>query len=347
MGLNIASTGSIIRMYLEANNISALEVSEASGVSLRTVIRVLNDERPLDYDIAYGIHALIPDIEIDFLMNYNLKYQLQKKTIEKENFNVDINKVINAYHLKKLYKKDAGDELKLFEKAKQIFGIDNILDNCKVDMDGLSFCFSLAKGEQENRHLIWLKASYMECVANSDDNLLQFNKESFIKCFNDLKTKTFTSDKDSTIYNMKSFCKKTGINFYYRESIPGARVKATALKDKKNRVFIFVSDLFKCIENLWLAFIHECIHIKNDDFDKVNNIKEDSDFEAVDENYVDEKAILFFVPDYSFDDFTNVSKICRLAQINNAPVNIVMEIARFKTHTYGQNDINKYIHYYK
>lgn len=347
MGLNIVSTGSIIRMYLESNGVSALEVSEASGVSLRTVIRVLNDERPLDYEIAYGIHTLIPEIGIDFLMNYNLRYQLQKKTVEKDNFNIDINKVVSAYHLKKLYKNDAGDELKLFEKAKKIFGIENIIDNYKVDMEGLSFCFSLAKGEQENRHLIWLKASYMECVTDNENELLEFNKESFDKYFIELKSKTFTSDKDSTIYNMKSFCRKTGINFYYRESIPGARVKAVALKDKKGRVFIFVSDLFKCIENLWLAFVHECIHIKDNDFDKVNDIKEDSTTVGIDENYVDEKAILYFVPNYSIADFANVSTICALAENNGAPVNIVMEIARFKTHTYGQSDINKYIHYFK
>ncbi len=53
-------------------------------------------------------------------------------------------------------------------------------------MEGLSFCFSLAKGEQENRHLIWLKASYMECVVDNENELLEFNKESFDKYFIEL-----------------------------------------------------------------------------------------------------------------------------------------------------------------
>ena len=347
MAIKIVSTGTIIKMYLEENGVSAAQIAEAADVSLRTVLRVLNDESKLGIDVAIGINKLLPDIHTDFLLSYDSQYQLQKKMIEKDNNDVNISKVILGYQMKKLYKHLANDEIALFEKAKEIFGIDNIVNDCYVNTNDLSYCFSLANGERNN-HLIWLKAAY-EDSKNSDDYLaLDFDQNIFDSCFDSLKSKTFTNDLRTTLYNMKSFCKKCGINFYYRPSIPGARVKAVAVKDKENKIFIFVSDLFKCIENLWLAFIHECEHIKNKDFDKQDDVKKDLINDSIDENYVDEQAIEFFIGNnYNVQDLSKVDSVIAIAERTKSPVSIVVEIARFKTNIYSDPSLNKYIHYYK
>ena len=347
MAIKLVSTGTIIKMYLEENKVSAAQVAEASGVSLRTVLRVLNDESKLGSDVALGINKLLPEIHADYLLSYDSQYQLQKKMIERDNNGVNISKVLINYQMKKLYKDLANDEITLFEKAKEVFGIDNITNDCFVDTNDILYCFSLANGERNN-HLIWLKAAYEDCKNSGDYLALDFDQSAFDACFSTLKSKTFTNDLRTTLYNMKSFCKKCGINFYYRSSIPGARVKAVAVKDKDNRVFIFVSDLFKCIENLWLAFIHECEHIKNKDFDKQDNVKKDLIDSSIDENYIDEQAIEYFIGnDYSVEDLSKVDSIIVLAEKTESPVSIVAEIARFKTNIYSDQSLNKYIHYYK
>ena len=347
MSTRLVSTGTIVKMYLSENGFSYLDLANASNVSLRTIIRIVNDERPLGVDAAIGLNKLIPEIKTDFLVSYDSRYQLQKQILQKSNSNININSVISKYQMKKLYPNISGDELKLFDKAKEIFGLENILDNFKVDTKDLLFCFSLAKGEKENNHLIWLKAAYFDCMEENGNNLLEFNRDKFSELFSSIKSKTFTKDIYSTLYNMKSFCKKTGINFYYRKSIPNARVKAVAVKDINGRIFIFVSDLFKCIENLWLAFIHECIHILNDDFKHINEIKNTGVELEINENFVDEESIAFFIgKDYKISDLESINSIDVLANNNNSPLNIVCEIARFKTHEYQKKELNKYINYY-
>lgn len=346
MDIKLVSTGKIIKMYLDENEISALEVANASNVSLRTVLRILSDESKLCLDVAIGINKLLPQIKPDFLLSYDSKYQLQKRIVEKQNGSVKISKVVQNYQMKKLYRELCDDEIAMFEKAKQVFGLTNIINNYAVDVGGLSYCFSLANGDKNN-HLIWLKAAYEDCVTDNDYQNLIFNEEAFFKYYAGLKEKTFTNDLMTTLYNMKSFCKKSGINFYYRPSIPGARVKAVAVKDREGRVFILVSDLFKCIENLWLAFVHECEHIKNKDFDKQNQIKAELVDKTVDENYIDQQAIEYFIGNQKPVTFNSVDDIILIAKQTNSPVSIVAEIARFKTNNYSDFSLNKYIHYYK
>lgn len=347
MAIKMVSTGTIIKMYLEENGVSASEVASVSNVSLRTVLRVLNDESKLSLDVAIGINKLLPDIHADFLLSYDSQYQLNKRIIEKENNNANISKVIVEYQMKKLYKDLANDEIALFEKAKKVFGLSNIINNCNVDVSNILYCFSLANGERNN-HLIWLKATYEDCKNSDEYMALDFNQEVFDRCFSTLKSKTFTNDLHTTLYNMRFFCKKCGINFYYRSSIPGARVKAVAVKDKEGKMFIFVSDLFKCIENLWLAFVHECEHIKNMDFEKQDKVKKDLINDSINENYIDEQSIRFFVgSNYNIHNLESVDQIIDLANRSNSPVPIVVEIARFKTNKYNNAALNKYIHYYK
>ena len=346
MPVKIVSTGSIIKMYLLENEISLERVAEEANLSLRTIMRVLNDECKLNVEIAIAINKLIPEIKPDFLLSYDSQYQLQKKLIEKENFGLNINKVIGNYQMKKLYKSLSNDDIALFEKAKEIFGLENIKNNYSVNLNNLHYCFSLAKGEKN--HFIWLKAAYEDYKSSVSFKKRTFDKIAFKKNFDSLKSKTFTNDLNTTLYNMMSFCNKCGINFFRRSSIPGARVKAAAVLDDEGQVYIFVSDLFKCIENLWLAFIHECEHIMNDDFDKMVNYDEELSDTEIDENFIDEKAIQYFIGEnYDINMLSSIDKIISLGEKTNSPVSIIAEIARFKNKCYSDQNLNKYIHYYK
>ena len=141
---------------------------------------------------------------------------------------------------------------------------------------------------------------------------------------------------------MSVFCKDCGINFYYRESIPKARVKAVSVKESDEHIYIIVSSLFKSIENLWLSFIHECIHIKNNDLEE----KEPDD--VLNENSVNSESIEFFVGKMmnkqSIFDFNTIEAISR---VTNTPISIVSEIARFLSKDYKDSEKNRLIHYFK
>lgn len=344
MGFEYASTGKIVKMYIDENGFNASDLANASNVSIRTIIRLYNDETPLSFNVAVGLNKLIPEISTDFIVSYDSKYQFYKKELEKKDDCVKISEVISKYKMKKLYKTEASNELLLFDKAKEIFGLDNIKNGYYVDVSGLSYCFNIAEGVKDTTPLIWLKAAYEEY--KKDSELLIFNNDAFEKEIKTLKIRSNTSDIKSTIYNMRSFCKKCGINFYFRPSIPGARIKAVAVKDTDGYIYIFVSDLFKCIENIWLSFVHECMHIKENDFDVLENCNDS--FIDVDENYIDQKAIEFFIgADYTNDDLKDIESIAKLSRDTNTPLSITVEIARFIKQNYSDYTLNKYIHYFK
>ena len=75
----IVSTSKMIGTYLQENSITLEQLADASGVSIITIQRLFNEESKLPYDVAKGVNALIPEIGVEFLMNYDVKYQSQKR----------------------------------------------------------------------------------------------------------------------------------------------------------------------------------------------------------------------------------------------------------------------------
>ena len=264
---------------------------------------------------------------------------------EKENNVNNLSSIIYQYKLNKLFPECRNNKIKLFEIAKRIFGYNNLIDG-HIDLSNLvSYQFSKAKGSDITASNVWLKTAYEECLLLNNNDLLTFNREDFEKIFDEIKQYSKTKNVKSTLFNMQMLCNNIGINFYYRPSIPNSRIKAVAIKDKNEHIFIFVSSLFKCVENLWLAFMHELIHIKNNDLncDWESNISID-----VNENYVDEESAKYYIGN-SFVDYKNITyeDIVEISIQNDSPINIVAEICRYKFKKYDDNRINTLINYYK
>lgn len=74
----LSSTACLIGEFMSANGISAKRLAEASGVSARTIYRILNDESKLSGKVAFGLNKLLPDVSPSFLMRYDAGYQTQK-----------------------------------------------------------------------------------------------------------------------------------------------------------------------------------------------------------------------------------------------------------------------------
>lgn len=347
MTTKMLSTGQIIAAYLENNGKDIFELAKASQVEAKTIYRLINDETKLSIKVAFGMNMLIPEISPEFLVTYDAKYQLQKETFKKQ-YDIDnLPTIIDNFKLRKLYRDYYRDNIRLFDIGRSIFGIDNLRANC-IDAPMLSsFVFSKAKNPNDDISMLWLVAAYQEYQKiTGESKKLKFNSDQFKLSFDNIRQMCGTTDIKSTLFNMKMFCEATGINFYYRPSIPNSRVKAVSVKDRDGYVYIFVSDLFKCVENLWLSFIHECAHIFKDDLlrKRPHNNTTDSHYE----NFIDEEAMKFFIGN-SLDVIKEMKivEIAKFAKKIDAPVGIVAEIYRFVNHYYSDNNINSYVHYFK
>jgi len=343
----LLSTGQIISAYLEANDLNIFDLAKASGVEAKTIYRLINDESKVSYKVVQGMNKLIPGISLDFLVSYDAKYQLQKHQFMEKKQIDDYIKVIDFFKLRKLYRHYYHDNIKLIEIAHQVFGSEN-LKQLKID-DNVIFAhaYSRAKNPDNNASSLWLVAAYREClILNDGKELLVFDFDAFKNEFKNIKQVCGTTDIKSTLFNIKMFCESCGINFLYRPSIPNSRVKAAAVKDKNGKVFIFMSDLFRCVENLWLSFVHECVHILKRDFchNSLSFYKEKTNYE----NFVDIEAMRYFFEDLSIlETQSSFMVISQYAKQKGIPIGITAEIYRYINQIYNDNDVNMYIHYYK
>lgn len=339
----MTSTGDMIAWFLENNDLTINQLAEASGVTPRTVYRMINEGAKLSNKIALGLHKLLPGIKIEDIVAYDAKFQLEKMQYEQVAISpLSINEIIKRFHLKKLYPELKNKPVELLKKATEYLG--NTIKNNKPDLDGLRYAFSKANNSENTSSEMWLCAAYHEYLAAIHDQPLKFDEETFEILFTKIKQYSDTDDINSTIYNMRQICKKTGINFYFRPSIPNSRIKAVSVSDKDGNVFLFISDLFKSIEVLWLSFIHELIHIKKGDVFKTGIGEICSKDE---EKAIDLDAERYYVEnDIDWSVINTQESIAKLARDTNSPAGIIAELSRYHNQCYSNSEVNNFIHYY-
>ena len=340
------STGEVIKQYLEANDFSLADLANASNVSLKTIYRIISDESKLPYEVAYGLNKLIPEITVEFISGYDAKYQMDKAQFLASN-NLTLsscNNLVSRFHLKKLYPNWLGDNISLVKQGMTIFGKENFLNGI-FEVDQLSnVAFSKANCANEETTRAWLYTTYYEC--NDKTQPLEFNQIEFENEFKNLIKICGITNFETTIKAISQFCKKCGINFYFRKSIPNARVKAVTIKDKHNKIYIFMSDLFKCVENLWLAFIHECIHIHKGDLNTKDETINNSN--KIDERYVDQMVAEYLLGEQYFEIFNNpdINKLADISNKKKVPLGLIVEIYRFQVNDYTNQLFNQYLHFF-
>lgn len=335
--IDFVDTGTVIKTYMEENDITIEDLANASDVSIKTIYRILNNQSKLNYKVASGINKLIPEITEDFLMSYDAKYQVQIKKKE-DKFGIDnLREFIDGLQLRKLYPDIANDENALIEKGMRIVNSD-----CNVF--GNVFNFDVAKNAKKDERDIWIKATYEDYLDNCGNNLLDFDENKFNLVFSEVLKYCGTTNEDMTIFNMQALSKKCGINFFYRASIPNSRIKGVVFKNN-GRIFIFISDLFKCIERLWISYVHEFIHIKNKDYD--NSVFVIDEIKSVNEERIKDETVNYFIRD-GYDDINvcDLLTVYRIAEQNSIPKGIAAYLVRNKTSIFNNADVNNLIHYY-
>lgn len=336
----IIDTGTVIKSYLDENEITITQLSDASDVSIKTIYRVLNNQSKLTYKVASGINKLIPEISIDFLMSYDAKYQVQIKNYEKETGIRNFDKLIDKFQLKRLFPEISNDKNALLEKGNKYFNFSSL--EIENQLEGI-VNYDIANNAKEFEKNIWLIAAYKDYCLNNE--ILNFDELKFKELLKNIIDYCGTTNKEMTIFNMKELCSMCGINFVYRNSIRNSRIKAAVIKDKQDKIYLFLSDLFRCVEGSWVSFIHELIHIKNRDYEKNSLLIEEN--RKDNEEFIENETFQFFISrNYIDGKEYNIKEITDLAYDNKIPIGIAAYLIRNRNGIYNDASINGMIHYY-
>lgn len=345
MDIKLISTGKMIMTYLVENGYKITDlVDSACGVSSRKIYRFLNGEGRISIPIAEGVHRLINEISVDFLLSYDAKYVYQKKQEEKAAgiSEKTINSIITKYKLQQFFPEFKGDKIELFNHASTILGKENLLHDSLQNVAPVNaVLFSKANKANDEISNLWVIVAYNEARLKYGNKMRHFNNAKFSEMLKYMNTLSKAVTKEQMMANINDFCEECGINFLYRASIPNSRVKGATIKDDNGNVFILMSNLFKCIERFWFSFIHELLHIDAGDLDNGKNLMDEE------EKKVDEDVISFLVGTDMVDSRNYSSmEIRSIAKKHNIAVGLVAEIARYRSGDYQNYDINSLIHYY-
>ena len=345
--VKLASTGRIVNDYIVANNIDIFELAKKACVSLKTVYRFLKGETKLSFNLAEALEEFIPSLKVDFLLNYDTKYQYELAKYQKENNLPNLNSIVKKYCLDELYP----DETRFIQidNAIAMFGIDNVRKlEMPLNISELNK-YSKTKNLNEEKAQLWLRASLFDFMVETKGEAKRFDERKFINGFNSLKDILDVSDINSLLVNFLLFTNECGINFYVRDGFAGSQVKAGAYMDKDERVFIFVSKQFKIVQNLALTLMQECLHIKNGNLtqnefsclicesdSKEDNISEEAKAEFIGEDNLNK-----------IEEAKEFEVIYEVKEDTNRSLGLVTEIYRQVKKVFKDKELNSYIDYFK
>ena len=83
MDRRIIKTSDIVKMYFEENNLSINDLHDSGLISKDEVNRFFNGDYKLNKSLASAINKLLPELSVDFLLNYDKKYNLDKENKSK------------------------------------------------------------------------------------------------------------------------------------------------------------------------------------------------------------------------------------------------------------------------
>lgn len=343
MSIEIIKTSEMVKMYFEENNITITDLINKGHVSKSTAYRFFSGETDLTFKLAQAINKVLPELTIEFLMSYDCKYKCYINQFSQNNDIKNTKESIDYFYLRELYPDLKKDETKLCEKGFEIYGKDNFIHK-KFDDNLIKYSlFSKANNAVYRATYSWVHATLYEALARKKEvRNLDINKLNNL--MNNIRYFCGTTSIVSTIDLMEEMCLDIGVNFCYRASLPNARVKGVTVL-KNDEIFILMSDLFRCVENLWLTFIHELIHIRNNDLNKIEDFDENSKIEY--EKNINEDVIKFLINNkFTADNELSLNEVINVANLTGVPINICAEICRFIKNKYDDTQVNQLIHNY-
>lgn len=347
MTIEMVKTSNMLKLYLEENNFTINDLLKVTDVSSATLYNFFAGRGKFTYKIALGINKLMPELSIPFLMKYDAEYNAYVSEFTTQNNIKNPKELISYFSLDKFYPEFKGSDIDLCKIGMNVFGKENFI-NKRIDFSEVSG-YAFAKASKPNEVIACTRVKNTLVNAkkvNTNWERKKLDYEALNYVLNNIYMYSATTTIEETKDTFELIANEIGINYYFANSVPNSRVKGVSVLTNEGSVFVLVSDLFHCIENLWLTFIHELIHIKTNDFYNSLSIG-DGKAESI-ERKVEEDVAELLIGNFQFNkNISLIENAYEMSNVRKIPVGLAAELIRSKTNTYSNRDLNGLVHIYK
>jgi len=257
----LVPTGTIIKEYLEENNISNKELSHKTGLSEKHISNVLNNKCKLTEEFALKLEKVMPKIDADYWVNYESKYKLAVAR-EEEMFSIstlDLTSISKRFLLNDVFK-----ELGLSREQKAIEMLKLLKISDFDQFDNLFFNTNIKffeDGGEKEAIAIWLSLCENEIdIQNDELDDIPFKKHELVKNLSSLKMISNNLNTDESLIECKQVLNKMGIYLVDCEAVKNCKIRG-ALTTYRGKPAIYISRRYKRHSIIWFTIFHELSHL--------------------------------------------------------------------------------------
>ena len=257
---NVYGFGSLLRRYLEYNNISQSEFADRIGITQKHINEIINNKCEVSLELMMVI-SLLTDIDINIIVGMEQEKRIYKYLKNKYKTEKEINKYLKKYHIKELQERNwvtfkditspvqntidlleylnikDFEVLKNYNKKKILYKKKTDADDIKISL-WLAHCDKMIKNQQVN----------------------EYKKENLEKLLKELKTIRLNKLNEKELINVFN---KYGIYLIIEEALKGTKIRGCT-KVKINNPAIYMTKLYKDKASFYFALYHELGHVKSD-----------------------------------------------------------------------------------
>ena len=255
-------TGTILKEYLEANNITQKALAEKVGCSEKHISNLINGEAKLTEEIAIALEDIFQGTPASFWLNIETNYRLalaRAQKDEKKEHIEDIREISNKFRFRDVFKGLGWPIQKQYDEMLKLLNINNFSEaNKKLSALNVDF---MQDGGSKEAILIWLALCEEQIdLQNNDIKGKDFDVNELKSNITKFKRIVYTDNFNQTIKNIRIMCNILGIYFVCNDAIPGSKVRG-AITSYKGSPTIYLSTRLKYIDVIWFALFHELGHL--------------------------------------------------------------------------------------
>lgn len=257
----IASTGMLIKDYLNEYALNQKTLAIRTGMSERHISNVLNGNNRLTEEFALKLEKVLPNIKASYWLNYEAKYRehiARNKELQRI-AKLDLQEISKRFNFKEVYN---GLNLSIVEQAVEMLKLLKISDfnHFETVYGNLATDFMEDGGVKESM-AIWLNLCESEIeIQNENLDDVKFDASKLEESLYKFKILANNSDTKKSIISCKKLCNQLGIYFVECEAIRNSKIRG-ALTTYRNHPAIYISGRFKSHAHIWFAILHEVSHL--------------------------------------------------------------------------------------
>ena len=300
----LIATGTILKDYMDARNITQKELAEKISSSERHISNLINGKAKLSEDFALKLEKVFPDIKAEFWMDIENKYRLKLLRIESNN-QAEMREISKDYQFGHVFKGLKYNLVKQADEMLKILGVKDFQE--EENINNLNYSF-MEDGGNKKAIYVWLKLCEYELdIQNNLEDIKKFDIDGLRKGMPILKKLINTENFELAEKNIRRFLNNYGIALVVMEAVPTSKIRgATSIVD--GVPVIFLSTRFNRFDTFYFTLIHEIEHIFSKDIYKRYQITlEDEELlsnEAARNFFVDENEYREFCNRYMFNKIT-------------------------------------------